>query len=200
MTDTCRVPDSYRPRPALLKGCVIALLSLWVITMAGSALSDAPSEQDVRTRQALNFGLPGLAGVLAIAWFARVREIRRKGESFLWIERQTWRRGEAIRGSVELGFADPVADAQIRLVLRRHKGRGYFGDAFPWSRVADHPHHRQLLSFGGTVAEDVFDSHSYMLEVRTQTVSGMRTLSGFNVTVRGDEGTSDDGIVQNLMR
>lgn len=179
-----RVPDAYRPRPILLKGCMIALLSLWVITMIGSSLSDAQSEQDVRTRQVLNVGLPALAAVFAIAWFARTREIRRKGEVFLWIERETWRRGEEITGSIELGFVDPVAHARIRFV-RRRDGPAFVGNDLSWSRIANQADGRQQISFRGTVDLDAPQDDMFILEVRTETISGMRTLSGFLLSVQG---------------
>ena len=170
----------------MLKHCMIALLSLWIIMTAGSLLSsDGYSEEEANNEQVMNVVLLGLAGVFAIAWFARIREIRRKGEAFLLIERPHWRRGEAISGSIELGFVDPVDDAHVRLVHRR-QGGDYLGEPFPWTRAADQTQGRQLLTFRGTVGLDAPNSSLCMLEVRTHSISGMRTLSAFQLTVHGD--------------
>ena len=184
-----KVPDAYKPRPVLLKWCVIALLGFWLITLAKTQLSsDGQLAEERRNQQAMNVIFPGLAALIAIAWFARVREIRRRGELVLWIERESWRRGEEITGSVGLGFVDPVVDADIRIV-ERHGAGSYFGDPFTWKRVEDPALGRQVLSFRGTVGMDARDSSLYVLEVRTRTISGMNTLSGFSLGVHGERST-----------
>jgi hypothetical protein len=169
--------DRFSPRFAAIAAAAIGGLWAWVAVTRGLG-GDLPVEER-RNVVMMHTVLGGITVALVLAFCWRMVELRRRGDLTLHVPTNMWRRGQAVSGSVELPFEDPVTETSVRLV-RMHKGnRSEIGEPFS-SSVARQRDGTQMLLFRGAVAQEA-RAVGLFLEVRVGTMGGLSIRSSFRI-------------------